>query len=105
MDCGALVARPRHLLTTRISGRTQRRLLFDTAVGWKSGARRLARPSAERIRRGSTGPDDHLLDFLRLEHARARNADPRIKTPPVGHVDQIPLETELALRAPMSIAP
>ena len=34
-------------------------LLLDTVVGWRSGARRLARPSAERIRR-TTGPDDRL---------------------------------------------
>jgi len=31
-------------------------LLLDTVVGWRSGARRLARPSAKRIRR-TTGPD------------------------------------------------
>ena len=34
-------------------------LLLDTVVEWRSGARRLARPSAERIR-GTTGPDDRL---------------------------------------------
>jgi len=34
-------------------------LLLDTVVGWRSGARRLARPSAKRIRR-TTGPDDRL---------------------------------------------
>jgi len=34
-------------------------LLLDTVVGWRSGARRLARPSAERICR-TTGPDDRL---------------------------------------------
>ena len=34
-------------------------LLLDTVVGWRSGARRLARPSAERIGR-TTGPDNRL---------------------------------------------
>ena len=33
--------------------------ILDTVAGWRSGARRLARPSAERIRR-TTGPDDRL---------------------------------------------
>ena len=34
-------------------------ILLDTVVGWRSGARRLARPSAERIGR-TTGPDNRL---------------------------------------------